>query len=209
MTTDDLWDLFDEPIPDRSRDAKAKAIVAEYKSGKRQADPVATITCRVCGKKETRSIDVVALLCTECRSDIASTAMMVDRRLQAVMAQHDAALARWMDVQAQMDDITASRMARLTQARLQAQGAADRARKSKPAGMEMSRAVEIQQDAELRLSEIFRKIQRSREAGDALSAVILEEDRYYEICKETNREKMWCDIANQEIDAALSGSRPF
>ena len=212
--TEEMFGLFEEPMPVRRSAVAADGrtvnpldqIIAQYHD-----EPIrdVTITCRVCAQQETRSVDVVGSICSSCRADTEAAMLVVDARIRAIKADERAATQRWLAVQRELDEDeeTAARLARVVSARQDAEWQRDRTR-SWPSTMSITDALARQREADARLAAVHAKIQRAREVGDKLSAVLAEEDRYRAEMARTREAQVQARIAYQAIDA-VTDNIPF
>lgn len=133
--------------------------------------------------------------------------LVVDERIREIKAAERAATNRWIAVQQSLDEETAARLARVVSARQDAEWQRDRTR-SWPSTMSIADALTRQREADARLAAVQAKIQRAREVGDALSAVLAEEDRYRAEMARTREAQVQARIAYQAIDA-VTDKLPF
>lgn len=172
--------------------------------------PESTITCRVCRRGETVSLDNPILLCSVCRGNLPGAERRINAALAALAVQENTYAAEWAERLETLDENTADRWSRLVTQRNAARGALERALVGRfGKNVTPSEVLEIIAQARAALATIEDKVRRTKEAeGNPLSAILKAEDGYLKERAALAEQRAELEIALAEI-AAAQGELPL
>lgn len=170
-----------------------------------------TSTCRVCGARSSQAIGGGdgALLCGGCRADLDAAEATVNERLDALREEEAMVMETWVEAQANLDDVTASRWVTLCADRDRVIAQLQRARTEKYYNWtdeQIAANIAAKQAAH---DEVMTKIQRTASKPGALSQLLKGYDLWRAALASIADRRAACERGLMEIDAARSGGAPF
>lgn len=168
-----------------------------------------TITCRVCGARQTLMAFVDGLLCNACRADLDAAEATVQTQLEAIKAEEAQAMGMWTEVQANLDDVTAERWVRLSADRDRVVAQLQRARTDKYYNWSDERIAQNIAEKQSAYDEVMARIARTAEKPGALGQLLKGYDLWQAELAKLNERRQSCERGLMEIDAARPGGAPF
>lgn len=168
-----------------------------------------SITCRVCGKRESQLTSATALLCRRCLNDLDGAEQAVQTRLEDIKEAVAFEMDRWVAVQAAGSDELADRWTRLIQDWQRVTSQLERAQTGKYYNYTPEQIAANVAAKQAAYDETTARIERTRLKGGELARLIDGHTAHLAQLAKLNEEKADAERALSEIDCSREGGAPF
>lgn len=168
-----------------------------------------TIVCRVCAARVQVAAFVEHLLCASCASDLDTAEATVQGRLEALKAEEAQVMEVWVEAQAALDDVTASRWVTLCADRDRVTAQLQRSRTEKYYGWDNDQIAANIAAKQAAYDEVMTKIARTAQKPGPLAQLLKGYALWKQALISIADRRAQADAALMEIDAARPGGAPF